>query len=245
MRFIFTFLIALTMTVSAQAQFGKALGKVADKANKVLKGESPLSQSEISKGLKEALEAGVGEAVDKLSAENGYLNSVYKIEIPENAAKVISKVKGLPGMGNVEQTLINKMNQAAEIAAKKATPIFVSAITSMSIQDAMDILMGSETEATDYLEKSTRRSLFEEFQPVIQSSLDEVNARTYWKGVVDQYNKIPLVKDENPELDEYVTERALVGMFKLIAKKEEDIRKNQNSRTTDLLKKVFAEQDKK
>ena len=114
------------------------------------------------------------------------------------------------------------LNRAAEDAAKKAKPIFVSAITSMTFTDVMDILLGEKDAATRYLERTTSEPLFAEFMPVIQNSLDEVNAQTYWKSCVNAYNKLPFVKKVDPELDRYVTNKALAGMFGLIEKKEED-----------------------
>ena len=114
----------------------------------------------------------------------------------------------------------------------------------MTINDAMNILMGDKTAATQYLESSTRQSLYGEFMPVIQSSLDEVNARSYWKSVVEAYNKIPFTKKMNPELDDHVNHKALDGMFGLIEKKEEGIRGDVSQRSSPLLKDVFAKQDK-
>lgn len=203
----------------------------------------PSEDGEVSLGLKQALEFGVNEAVEKLSAENGYLQSPYKILVPEEARQIISKVKMVPGFGDVEQQLIDKMNKAAELAAKKATPIFVDAITSLTIRDALNILMGEKDAATRYLESETRTALYDAFLPVIRSSLDEVNARTYWKSVVTAYNNIPLVKKVNPELDDHVNQKALDGLFSLIEVKEAKIRGDQSERKTDLLKKVFAKQD--
>jgi hypothetical protein len=199
---------------------------------------------EVGMGLKEALKFGVNEAVDKLSADKGYLESPYKILIPEEAQTIVSKVKMVPGFQNVEKDLIEKMNKAAELAAKKATPIFVDAITGLTIQDAMNILLGEKDAATRYLESSTRAKLYAEFLPVIQSALDEVNAREYWRSVVTAYNNIPLVKKANPELDNHVNNKALDGLFSLVQVKEEKIRTDQSQRTTDLLKKVFSKQDK-
>lgn len=236
-------LLLLVFGFSASAQFGKTLGKLKDKANEAL-GGGALGEDEVGGALKEALNLGVGEAVTFLSAENGYLGSPYKILIPEEAQQVTSKLKMVPGFENVEQQLIEKMNRAAELAAAKAKPIFVSAIKQMTITDAMNLLMGENDAATRYLERTTSNPLFAEFQPIIQQSLDEVNAREYWRGAVTAYNKIPLVKKTNPELDEYVTQRALVGLFGLVEQKEAAIRENPALRTSELLKKVFAKQDK-
>lgn len=226
----------LMCTLSTNAQFGNILNK----AEKVLKGENPLSKDEVADGLKEALDQGIAQAVDKLSAEDGYLKSQYKIEIPEEAQKVVSKVKMVPGFENVERDLIEKMNRAAESAAKKATPIFVDAVKAITFDDAMDILGGEDDAATNYLQAKSHQKLYDAFMPVIVSALDEVNAREYWKSVVSAYNKLPLVKDVNPELDDHVNNKALDGMFALIAKKEEGIRSNVDERNTAILKKVFG-----
>ncbi len=232
--------LSLVFIASLSAQ---TFGSLLKKAEDALGGGVNLSQEDIGNGLKEALDAGVGKAVDFLSAENGYYESIYKILLPEEAQKVIKKVKMVPGFENVEDELILRVNRAAELAASKAKPIFISAIKQMTFKDAMDILMGEKNAATQYLEKTTNQPLFDEFMPVVQKSLDEVNAREYWKSVVQTYNKIPFVKKINPELDEYVTNNALKGMYSLIEVKELDIRENQASRTSDLLAKVFAKQD--
>jgi len=204
-----------------------------------------LSQEEIGGGLKEALNVGVGKAVDFLSAEDGYYKSPYKILMPEEAQKVSKKLRAVPGFQNVEDQVVEKINRAAEDAATKAKPIFVSAIKQMTFKDAMNILMGNNDAATRYLEKATFDQLYDAFKPVIIESLDKFNARTYWSGAVNAHNKLPLVKKANPELDDYVTRQALAGMFGLVEEKEKDIRGNQSSRSSDLLKKVFAQQDNK
>lgn len=233
-------ILALVLSLSvtpAQAQFGKLL----DKAKSVVTGDD--SSLNVAGGLKEALEIGVSDAVASLSQENGYFESPHKVLIPEEARKVVSTVSKVPGFNNVETDLIKKMNEAAEIAAKKAGPIFVSAIKDMSIEDATDILMGDNDSATRYLESSSRESLYKEFMPVIQQSLDEVDARSLWESAVQAYNKIPFQKKLNPELDDHVNTKALDGMFNLIRQKEEGIRGDKSLRTTQLLQDVFAKQD--
>lgn len=240
----FTLLLAIALLpLSGQAQFDRVLGQVKDKADAVLNGESPLSNEEVGNGLKEALQLGVEEAVTSLSAEDGYFGSPYKILVPEEARTVTSKLRNVPGFGNVEAELELRLNRAAELAADKATPIFVDAITGLTFQDAMNLLLGEDDAATRYLESSTSNPLTAEFLPIIQQSLDEVNARTYWREAVTAYNKIPFVKKTNPELDQYVTERALFGLFGLIEKKEAALRDNPALRQTDLLRRVFARQD--
>ncbi len=202
------------------------------------------SEEEVGFGLKEALDKGVGEAVDFLSAEDGYLKSPYKVLLPEEAQKVTDRLKMVPGFADFEANLVEKLNRAAEDAAKEAKPIFVSAIKQMTINDGLNILMGEKDAATRYLEKTTFQQLYDKFKPVIVTSLDKVNARSYWREATTAYNKIPLTKKVNTELDDHVTNKALEGLFSLIEKKEVDIRENPAARTSDLLKKVFAKQDK-
>ncbi|MFT4535387.1 MAG: hypothetical protein ACJA1A_001379 [Saprospiraceae bacterium] len=234
---ILSFILLFAVNTST-AQFGSILKK----AENVLKGEPVISKDEVANGLKEALDQGIAKAVDKLSAEDGYLKSQYKIEIPSEAEKVISKVKMVPGFENVERDLIEKMNRAAESAAKKASPIFIDAVKQISFDDALNILSGEDDAATTYLKDKSYKKLYDAFMPVIVSALDEVNAREYWKKTVTAYNKLPFVSDVNPELDDHVNNKALVGMFSLIAVKEEGIRNNVDQRNTDLLKKVFGKE---
>ena len=233
---ILTLLSIGLMPVSGNAQ-------IDDLFNKTVKAITGSNDGEIDLGLKQALEFGVKEAVDKLSADKGYFDSPYKILVPEEARYIVSKVKMVTGFQDVEKQLLDKMNKAAEIAAKKATPIFVDAITALTIKDAMNILMGENDAATRYLETQTRTNLYTAFMPDIQAALDEVNAREYWKSVITAYNNIPFVKKANPALDDHVNKKALDGLFSLIEVKEENIRTDQSQRTTDLLKNVFSKQD--
>lgn len=232
---------ALLLTHLANAQFGKIMDKAKEKVGL----DMPLSQEEAGNGLKEALNNGIGEAVDFLSAKDGYFKSPYKILLPEEAQTVVKRLKAVPGFSNVEADLTERMNRAAEDAATKAKPIFVNAIKKLTFQDALNILMGNPDAATRYLEKTTFSPLYAEFKPIIQASLDKVNAREYWKSAVTAYNKMPLVTKTNPELDDHVTNMALKGMFELVQKKELGIRSDVNMRNSELLKKVFAKQDKK
>ena len=211
--------------------------------NQILTGEKPLTTAEVALGLKEALNFGISEGADKLSSRDGYYKSAYKILLPEQARKVTEKLSVIPGFTQVEEVILEKINRAAEDAAKSAKPIFVEAIREMTFQDAMSILMGNNTAATDYLNSATRNALYAEFQPVINNSLEKFNANKYWADAVAAYNKIPFVERMNPELDDYVTQRALDGLFDMVAKKEVGIRDDISQRTTDLLKRVFAKQD--
>lgn len=243
-RLLLSRLVIIAVVLSMSLSPVNGFAQFNDLLNKAKKTVSPSGSSDIDLGLKQALEFGVKEAVDKLSADKGYFDSPYKILVPEEAQVIVTKVKAVPGFQDVEKQLVEKMNKAAEIAAKKATPIFVDAITSLTITDAMNILMGEKDAATRYLETQTRSKLYTSFMPEIQAALDEVNAREYWKSVITAYNSIPFVKKANPELDDYVNQKALDGLFSLIEVKEEKIRTDQSQRTTDLLKNVFSKQDK-
>lgn len=247
MRIInFLFFLLIFGLSTGNAQFGKLMDKaksvdLGKEANKILGTDDGL---DIAGGLKEALNNGVDEAVQSLSATNGYLESPYKILLPEEATKVIDKLKFVPGFKDVETKLISKMNAAAEIAAKKASPIFLDAITSMSFTDAKNILFGEDDAATRYLENSSRQKLYSSFLPVIQGALDEVKAREYWTTIVSKYNSLPLTKDVNPELDDHVNNKALDGMFSLVQLKENGIRSDIGQRTSPLLQDVFGQLDK-
>ena len=234
------FLLTAFFTVSMQAQGLKGMLKKAKST--VTKGG--LSQADAGNGLKQALDLGVDEAVSFLSAADGYYKSPYKILLPKEAQVVTNKLKVVPGFKDVEANLVEKINRAAEDAASKAKPIFISAIKQMSFKDAMNILMGDKDSATRYLEKATYDQLYSAFKPVIVESLEKVNASSYWNSAVTKYNKIPFAKKANPDLEDHVTRQALTGMFGLVEKKEEGIRGDKSLRTNDLLKKVFAEQDK-
>jgi hypothetical protein len=207
--------------------------------------DGPLTVAEISDGLKQALEIGITRGADLLSKPDGYYKSPYKILLPPEARKVADKLNALPGFKNVEEAILEKINRGAEDAAKKAKPIFVSAIRQMTFRDATDILMGEQDAATSYLHRTTHNTLYTEFNPVIVQSLDKYKARQYWSEAVNAYNKLPFVEKANPDLDDYVTEEALKGLFSMVENEERNIRTNLAARTTDLLRRVFAKQDKK
>lgn len=206
-------------------------------------GTTALSNADIAKGLKEALNLGVGESVDFLSAKDGYYRSAYKILLPEEAYTVIDKLKFIPGFKNLEEEVIKKLNQGAEDAASKAGPIFLSAIKGMSFDDVMGVLMGNKNAATTYLNNKTYQPLYGEFKPVLVNSLNKFGALDLWSDAVNKYNAIPLLDNVNPDLADHVTGKALVGLFDLVEKKELGIRKDINQRTSDLLKRVFEKQD--
>jgi Protein of unknown function (DUF4197) len=198
---------------------------------------------EVGKGLKEALRNGVRSGVSALSQQDGYFKSVYKILLPEEVRKVTGRLQNVPGFGNLENELLEKINRGAENAAKEAGPIFVDAITSMTFQDAANILMGADNAATDYLNRTTNQQLYEKFNPVIVNALDQIGANALWRKAADAYNKIPLIKKIDNDLDDYVTKQALTGLFAKVEEEEKNIRRNKLARGSELLKKVFSKQD--
>jgi len=200
-----------------------------------------LTTDEIAAGLKEALSVGAEQSGKKLSSLDGYFgNAAIKVLMPEEAKKVEQKLRSL-GMGKQVDQAILSMNRAAEDAAKSAAPIFINAIKQMTIQDAMGILKGGDLAATNYLKNKTTVSLTESFRPVIEQSLKKVDATKYWNTVFTTYNQFSKEK-VNTDLSAYVTEKALSGIFFQVGEEEKKIRKDPMARTSDILKKVFANQ---
>ncbi len=236
MRLLIATVICTCLTLSSEAQ----LGKLKKSINKAIGGDK-LSTEEVAKGLKEALVKGTGKGTNQASKQDGFLkNPMIKILFPPDAEMVESKLRQI-GMGRQVDRFIVSMNRAAELAAKEAKPIFVSAIKSMTIQDAWGILKGEDDAATRYLDRTTSNQLFAKFNPIIKKSLDKVNATKYYKELIAAYNKVPMVEKKDPDLDKHVTDRSIDGLFSLIAVEEANIRKNPGARTTDLLKKVFSQ----
>jgi len=210
--------------------------------NDILETPPALSESDVTAGLKEALVKGTGSGTASASKMDGYLKSPrLKIPFPLNIQKVETKLRSL-GMNGLVDDFIVSLNRGAEKAATEAKPIFVDAITSMTVKDAWGILRGEDNAATIYLRRTTSTALDAAFKPVIKSSLDAVDATKYFTKIVNTYNKIPLVDKVNPNLEDYVTTKAIAGLFILIEDEEKKIREDPIARTTDLLKKVFAQQ---
>jgi Protein of unknown function (DUF4197) len=233
------FVLMLSYSI-ANAQFGSILKKVNEKVSSV---SGITSDLDISNGLKEALNNGISKQVSKLTAVDGFFgNEAVKILMPSELQKVDETLRKF-GMSKLADDGIKMLNRAAEDAVKEATPVFVNAIKNMSLNDAKGILMGNENAATAYLETETNADLYTKFSPVVQNSLTKVGAEKVWKSIISKYNKLPLVEKVNPDLSDYVTNKALNGVFKMITVEEKNIRTDLNSRTSGLLKKVFAMQD--
>ena len=233
---ILIFLVLILTSSGAQAQVDL------NKIKKAVTGSTGLSNEEIGAGLKEALTKGASTSSDLAAQVDGYFKNVeIKIPFPPEIKNVETRLRQI-GLGTEVDKFVLALNRAAEDAAKEAKPVFVLAIKQMTIQDALGILNGQPDAATQYLQRTTSPELKTKFKPVIQNSLAKVNATQYYTNLISAYNKIPLVKKVNPNLDEYATSKALDGLFVLVAKEEKNIRQNPQARTTALLKKVFGAQ---
>jgi hypothetical protein len=199
---------------------------------------------EIGNGLKQALELGTGKSADRLSAVNGFFgNAAVKILFPPEAQKVEKTLRSI-GLGKLADNVVLSLNRAAEDAAGKAKPIFVNAIKQMTLTDVTNILLGSQDAATQYFKRTTTLQLASSFKPVIQTSLNKVGATKYYSDAASAYNKVPFVSKVNPDISDYVTQKAIEGLFVQIAQEELNIRQNLGARTTPLLQKVFGYYDK-
>lgn len=203
------------------------------------------TQTEMTLGLKQALEFGTSYSADRLSATDGYFgNLAIRIMFPEEAQKAERTLRSL-GLNKLADNVILSINRAAENAAQEAKPIFVSAIKQMTIADAANILLSNQEDAaTLYFKRVTSAQLADKFRPIIEGSLNKVGATRYWSDAVTRYNQIPLVADINPDLTGYVTEKAIEGLFHEIAKEELKIRSDIGARSTSLLQKVFGYADR-
>jgi len=204
-----------------------------------------LSNEEVIAGLKEALRLGTERTVSSTSASDGFWgNALIRVPFPEEAIKVKNTLMDL-GIAKPVEDFERTLNKAAEAAAKEAVPVFVDAITGMTIQDGFTILRGGENAATNFLREKTSAALRARFTPVVQNATQQVALTSYWQPVATAYNTATLLtggKAVNPDLDAYVTDKALQGLFTVLAQEEKRIRVDPVARTTQLLQKVFAAQ---
>tara|TARA_R100000935_G_scaffold9625_1_gene19540 strand:+ start:24009 stop:24710 length:702 start_codon:yes stop_codon:yes gene_type:complete len=197
----------------------------------------------IANGLRQALDFGIDKQVTKLTQKDGfYKNSLVKILLPQELQKVDRTLRDI-GLSSLADEGLKILNRAAEDAVKTATPIFVNAVKEITFNDAKNILLGPNNAATNYLEGRTNSALYTEFNPVIKNSFQKVGADRVWENIITRYNNIPFVNKVNPDLTDYVTNRALEGVYTMIAVEEKKIRSSVASRTTNLLRQVFALQD--
>ncbi len=201
---------------------------------------APLSEATIVSGLREALSVGTQRTVQSTSRRDGFFgNPRIRVPLPaafEQSARGLRAV----GLGSLVDDFEESMNRAAERAAAEATPIFIDAVTSMTIRDARGILAGSERAATDYFEARTRVPLASRFQPVVEAGMRDVGLVTLYRGLIDQIERLPLVPSPRLDLNDYVTQRALDGLFFVLAEEEARIRRDPVARTTELLRRVFG-----
>lgn len=239
MRYISILMVALLFTLPTQAQIN--LHKGLETITNTAKGNNngKLSKDEIINGLKEALTVGTNNATGLASKVDGfYKNPAIFIPFPPEAKDMEKKLRSI-GMGKQVDDFIETLNRAAEEASKEAAPIFISAIKGMTINDGLSILNGDNRAATNYLHDATYNDLDAAFRPPVRAAMEKVELAKYWNTLATAYNKIPLVKKVNPDLEAYITGKAIDGLFHLVGNEEEKIRNDPGARVTDLLKKVF------
>jgi len=204
-----------------------------------------VSSDEIVRGLKDALRIGAEKSAASASAVDGFFgNPEIFIPFPAEAVKVKNTLERIGRKKEVDE-FVKSLNRAAEEAAKSAAPVFIKAIQDITIQDAMGILKGNSNAATLYLKDKTTAQLQVNFKPIVSAAIKKVNVARYWKPVITAYNKASFLSGGgkvNPDLETYVTDQAIAGLFVLIANEELKIRKDPAARVTDLIKNVFANQ---
>ncbi|MFV0571092.1 MAG: DUF4197 domain-containing protein [Xanthomarina gelatinilytica] len=227
-------LVCMTLLSCAELQ---------EAVNQLPESTSTISNTEIAAGLRAALDQGIEKQVSKLTQTDGfYKNDLVKILLPGELQKVDKTLRDI-GLGSLADEGLKVLNRAAEDAVATATPIFVNAVKDISFADAKTILLGNDDAATRYLAGKTEAALYTEFHPVINASFQKVGADQIWSNLINKYNAVPFTSNINPDLTDYVTQEALKGVYKMIAVEEKEIRTKYTSRTTNLLKQVFALQD--
>jgi hypothetical protein len=246
MKFKKIILPAVVLTLSITA-CDTAL-KVLDTTNEILNepAKPKLTNEEVIAGLKEALIIGANNAGNITSKVDGFLkNDLIRLPFPEDAIKVRQKAIDL-GLTSQVEKFENTLNRAAEEAAKEAAPIFVNAIKNMTVEDGFNILRGGNNAATNFLREKTSAQLVSAFKPKVKTAIDKVELTKYWDPLAKAYNTATVLtggEKVNPDLENYVTTKAMDGLFLMLSKEEENIRLDPVARVTDLLKKVFGSLD--
>ena len=233
---------AAARTAATKAAAAKAAAARAAIPKAPVAPPAPLTEAQASAGVKEALNKGIIKAVQFASEPDGFnLNDDIHIPTPPDLEIMKSTVGRLPGMGLVFTQLETQLNRAAEAAAPKAKDIFLNALANISITDALTLVTSGSTDAaTQFLRRSTQSQLISAFHPDIEAAIDQVGAGRAYATVTDKYNKIPLMTPVNLSLADYTTQKAVDGLFILLANEEAKIRKNPAARTSDILKTVFG-----
>ena len=235
MRKLLAFVLIINFTSCAELQ--SVVDQLPEQTGNIL------SNADMASGLRQALDLGIDKQVSKLTKKDGFFrNELVKILLPEELQKVDKGLRDI-GLGNLADEGLKVLNRAAEGAVKEATPIFINAVKDITFNDAKNILLGNDNAATQYLTSRTKTELYNKFKPVINNSFSKVGADQIWSNLISKYNAIPFTNNVNPDLTDYVTGEALKGVYKMIAVEEKEIRTKVSSRSTDLLRKVFALQD--
>lgn len=235
-RIYYIFLTVFMMTSCAELQ---------QVVNQLPESGILVTETDMADGLRQALNFGIDKQVTKLTQKDGFFkNELVKILLPDELKKVDKGLRDI-GLDNLADEGLKVLNRAAEDAVKEATPIFVNAVANISFTDVKNILLGEDNAATLYLTDKTQTQLYNKFKPVIESSFSKVGADQIWANLITKYNNLPFTNNVNPDLTDYVTGEALKGVYTMIAVEEKEIRTKVSSRTTDLLRKVFAIQDNK
>ena len=237
MKIIFSVILSVLVS-SASAQSWKELKSAATKAKEVITTKE-LSKSEIASGLKEALEVGASNSSELASEKGGFNNNnLIRIPFPAEAEKMKSTLINVGLKLQVKQ-FEESLNSAAEEASKFAKEIFITAVKNMTITDAFKILKGEDNAATMYLKKQTSKELYKKFKPVVKKAIEKVHVTKYWNQLSLRYNALPMTNKVNTDIQDYVSNKTIDGLFILIAKEEKNIRNNPDARTSELLQRVF------
>jgi len=228
------FLVVLVFQFSACTELQQVVNQLPNKG---------ITNDQIANGLKEALNQGITNQVSLLVVKDGFFkNDLVKILLPQELQKVDNTLRKI-GLSKLADEGLKVLNRAAEDAVNEATPIFVNAIKGMTFSDAKNILLGDKNAATKYLKNATSEVLYQKFNPIIHQSFKKVGADKIWTDLITKYNNLPLTKNVNPDLTDYVTGEALRGVYTMVEVEEIEIRTKASKRTTNLLKRVFALQD--
>jgi len=231
--------LVLSVMLPMQSCTDAQMKQFTQSAGSALTTNTVLSSGEAIKGLREALSVGIKNASGFASATDGFFkNATIKLLFPPEAQNIETKLRSL-GFGNMCDKFVESLNRGAEKASASSVDVFTRAIMDMSIADGFNILKGNNDAATEYLKSKTTSQLTTNFKPIIQTSLDQVNATKYWSDIVNTYNKIPFITKMNPDLAGYATDKAIGGLFHLVSIEEKKIRENPTARVNDLLKRVF------
>jgi len=221
-------------------------------------GTVPLTEAEVISGLREALNTGARNAAGRLSAENGYYgDALVKIFLPDEARIIVDNISKIPGGDKLVEDVILRINRAAEDAAKEVAPIFINSVTQMTIKDAFGILNGADNAATNYLRNTTYNDLYALYKPKIQASTEKkivgnISTKDSWVTLTSKWNalansiagKLANLKPVNTDLDDFLTSKALAGIFLKVEGEELKIRKEVSARVTPILQRVFGSLDK-